>query len=231
MLHQDVNSGIKWNSCAWATPEQVRLMLLAERLEKIYVYGPREHFVDRSIARRADALHNRTMMKLECSKPIKDGMRLMLEYFKSSMVAGDVICVPQHLYTLAKTTEPHAPGLDIDQSKIVQLFKKKAANVDATGVFLEVIDARPESKTRVKLSTKSASLQEDSFVWTCEIWHANQSLIGVYATTRVSERRAHDQSERASPAGLRWSCSLVSCKLLASIFNALDGFYKFYRSD
>ena len=136
----------------------------AQKLEAVYMYGEHEHFKDLTMSKKAEQLRNKVCLKLEDQVVVKDGEKLILDYYKNSMQTGDIICMPTDLFTRTKDTTAYVPVGGVDALKLFTALKRKPANLDVAGAWFEVIDPKPETRTKTKLSTNSHSHTGGMFV-------------------------------------------------------------------
>ena len=118
------------------------------------MYGLSDLFADRSKLKKANAVYDAALAKLEApSLPLTDSDRLAIDYLKSSVRSGDVLCMSSETYTLATTRALiPAAGAVSDTPAWIKVLKQKPNSIpiDGGGIFLEIIDPRPESRTQVK---------------------------------------------------------------------------------
>ena len=140
-------------------PQRVAMITFAERCKRLYLFGRKDLFADRSRLRKANASHDAAIASLEpAGVALSDSNKLAIDFFKSSVKAGDVICMPQRSLDLAQYKQ--APvAVDHGHADWLKLFKQKPVSIAsiAASVFLEIIDNRPESKAQVKSAVRHPS--------------------------------------------------------------------------
>ena len=139
-------------------------MTHAEKLNRIYVCGAEDKFRDVSELRRADLAFVKLMNKAEqaalpADEHIGSQTKLAIEYFKSSFLVGDIVSVPNDLFTCAQLSAP-PPVLmpEISDAHYVATLRLKGVEFTPQGSsFIQVVDPRPESKTKVQIAGKRYS--------------------------------------------------------------------------
>ena len=135
------------------------MMSYARKVSRVYQFGLTDLFADRTAQRKSNAIQDKTLAKLEVATvlPIRDDERLMIEYVKSSVKAGDVLALPTPLFQTAVSTEPSPPSPVVDDEVHLKLLKQVPLGAEVNDIWLEIIDPRPESKTQVKIIGKANS--------------------------------------------------------------------------
>ena len=137
-------------------------MTYAEKINRIYLSGQQEKFCDHSTLRQADSAKAKILDKAETSVlAIKDRIgaqtQLAVNYFKWSFLPGDIVRIPNALYDRSRTdAAPGAPAIELTEANMLAAIRAKPDKFvhvpDCT--YVQIVDAKPESKTKIHISGK-----------------------------------------------------------------------------
>lgn len=142
------------------TPQSLHAMSYNDKVNRVYLCNRSDKFEDRTALRDSDVRLARILDKAE-QQAIVDKIspctKLAIEYFKCSFHPGDIVSLPTALFHRSQDT--HEPPTDLTEAAFLSAIKLKPVVFEPSGTFFQIVDTRPESKTKVHLSGRSYSQQ------------------------------------------------------------------------